>query len=167
MKDNPSYYKGDDRPVHNVSWNDVQEYITVLNAYTGKNYRLPTEAEWEYAARGGNKSKGYKYSGSNNIDEVAWCVDNSSSPRSVGTKKPNELSIYDMSGNLWEYCNDWYDSYTADPQINPTGPKTGDYRVIRGGAYYTQPFYMRVSSRNGLQPNEKIFGTFRLLLPEI
>ena len=166
MGTNPSYSKGDDTPVHFLTWNEVQEYITVLNAYTGKKYRLPTEAEWEYAARGGNQSKGYKYSGSNFFDEVAWHDGNSSDkPHPVGEKKPNELGIFDMSGNLWEHCSDCSGNYTADSQTNPTGPTTGDYRIIRGGAWYTAPTYIRVSTRSATRQNDKLFGGFRLVLP--
>ena len=134
MGKNPSCFKGNIRPVENVSWNDIQEFIEKLNAKTGKKYRLPTEAEWEYAARGGDQSKGYKYSGSNNIDEVAWLGDNSASrTHIVGQKQPNELGLYDMSGNVWEWCSDWYGSYSSGSQTNPTGPANGSRRVVRGG----------------------------------
>ena len=124
MGSNPSYYSGyPQRPVEYVSLNDCQEFITKLNQLTGKNFRLPTEAEWEYAARGGNKSKGYKYSGSNTIDNVAWYTSNSGSEtHDVKTKQANELGIYDMSGNVYEWCQDWYDSYSSGSQTDPTGP---------------------------------------------
>lgn len=137
MGTNPSKFTGDeDRPVEWVNWNDVQQFITKLNQLTGKNYRLPTEAEWEYAARGGNKSKGYKYAGSNNIDEVAWYWNNSVfTTHAVGNKAPNELGIYDMSGNVDEWCNDWYSDYSADAVTNPQGPSSGDNRVLRGGSW--------------------------------
>jgi formylglycine-generating enzyme required for sulfatase activity len=138
MGSNPSYFKGDNLPVERVSWNDVQEFIKKLNQKTGQKYRLPTEAEWEYAARGGNKSNGYKYSGSNNKDEVAWYYNNSNSKtHEVGTKAPNELGIYDMTGNVWEWCSDWYDEnyYKNSPSNNPKGPNSGDYRVLRGGSW--------------------------------
>lgn len=136
MGSNPSYFKGDNLPVEWVSWNDVQEFIRRLNARTGGNYRLPTEAEWEYAARGGNKSRGYKYSGSNEVDAVAWYDGNSNSrTHPVGTKQPNELGLYDMSGNVWEWCQDYYGNYSGESQINPKGPSSGQYRVLRGGSW--------------------------------
>ena len=134
---NPSYFKGAKRPVESVSWNDCQEFIRKLNAMTGKHFRLPTEAEWEYAARGGNRSRGYKYAGSNDLNSVAWYEDNSGNQtHEVGSKQPNELGLYDMSGNVTEWCQDWYDSkyYSSSPQSNPQGPSSGTYyRVIRGG----------------------------------
>ena len=125
-------------PVVHISWNDCQNFILKLNELTGKNFRLPTEAEWEYAARGGKKSNGYIYAGSNNAELVAWCCQNSSnSVHSVATKNPNELNIYDMSGNATEYCSDIYGPYSPEPQTNPTGPTTSQYdvvyRVHRGG----------------------------------
>ena len=154
MGKNPSRYKGDNRPVENVSWNDVQKFIKKLNAKTGKKYRLPTEAEWEYAARGGNQSKGYKYSGSNNRDEVAWYTNNSGKQtHPVGQKQPNELGLYDMSGNVWEWCSDWYGSYSSGSQTNPTGPANGSYRVLRGGGWFNSARGCRVSSRGGLTPS--------------
>ena len=132
MGKNPSKYKGDKRPVEQISWNDCQEFIKKLNQLTGKNFRLPTEAEWEYAARGGNKSKGY-----NTIGNVAWYTSNSSSQtHDVKTKQANELGIYDMRGNVWEWCQDWYGSYNGSLQINPTGPTSGSTRVCRGGSWY-------------------------------
>ena len=136
MGKNPSWYKGDNLPVEEVSWNDCQDFIKKLNALTGKNFRLPTEAEWEYAARGGNKSRGYKYSSSNNIGNVAWYKNNSAyKEHPFKTKRPNELGIYDMSGNVWEWCSDWYEDYSSAAQTNPKGATTGSYRVIRGGAW--------------------------------
>jgi formylglycine-generating enzyme required for sulfatase activity len=118
---NPSKFNGcDNCPVEGVSWNDIQEFIKKLNAKTGLNYRLPTEAEWEYAARGGAQSRGYKYSGSNSVDEVAWYYGNSGNEtHPAGTKKANELGIYDMSGNVYEWCNDWYGAYNSEAQTNP------------------------------------------------
>ena len=139
MGTNPSNYKGNSLlPIENVSWNNCQEFIRKLNAMTGKHFRLPTEAEWEYAARGGKRSKGYIYAGSNNLDEVAWYGDNSGSiTHPVGTKAPNELGLYDMSGNVLEWCQDLYDSsyYNFSPQNNPLGPSSGSIRINRGGSF--------------------------------
>ena len=137
MGSNPSYFDDDNRrPVENVSWNDCQEFIEKLNRLTGKNFRLPTEAEWEYAARGGNKSRGYKYSGSNNLDAVAWYKDNSrGETHPVAQKQSNESGLYDMSGNVWEWCQDWYGNYSINSQTDPTGPSTGNCRIVRGNGY--------------------------------
>ena len=130
----PLYGEGDNYPVYYVSWDDAQEFIAKLNAATDKNYRLPTEAEWEFAARGGNKSKGYRFSGSNNVNDVAWTRCNSDKyTHPVGTKLPNELGIYDMCGNVTEWCNDWYgeEYYACSPPTNPLGPDSGSRRVLR------------------------------------
>jgi formylglycine-generating enzyme required for sulfatase activity len=155
MDNNPSYFGGDSLPVTNVNWNDTQKFIQKLNSATGKNYRLLTEAEWEFAARGGNKSNNFKYSGSNNINEVAWYISNSNyQTQPVGTKKPNELGIYDMSGNVFEWCYDWYDLYTADSQVNPIGPPSGEYRIFRGGSVTASEKYCRVANRNAGEPTE-------------
>lgn len=149
MGSNPSYFEGSDLPVEQVSWNDCQTFLTKLNQLTGKTFRLPTEAEWEYAARGGNKSQGYKYSGSNTIGNVAWYYDNGGSKtHAVGTKQANELGIYDMSGNVWEWCSDWYDSYGSSSQTNPTGAASGSYRVLRGGSWSSYARGCRVAYRN-------------------
>lgn len=148
MKQNPSNFRGDNLPVDNVSWDDCNEFCRLLSQKTGKIFRLPTEAEWEFAARGGNKSNHYKYSGSNNLYEVAWCLDNSDSiPHPVKTKKPNELGIYDMTGNAWEWCSDWYERYHDYSQNNPHGPSSGEYRVHRGGGWLNSPLYCRISYR--------------------
>ena len=156
MGSNPSSFKGDNLPVEHVSWNDVKEFIRRLNAATGKQYRLPTEAEWEYAARGGSKSQGYKYSGSNNPNDVAWFSDNSgSTTHPVGTKSPNELGIYDMSGNVWEWCYDWYGTYPSSPQRDPTGPSSGSDRVYRGGGWGDVAGGVRVSFRNNYTPDSR------------
>ena len=151
--DNPSSFKGDNLPVESVSWNEVQTFITKLNIMTGKQYRLPTEAEWEYAARGGRNSEGYKYSGSNTVGNVAWYMNNSGDKtHDVGTKSPNELGIYDMSGNVWEWCNDWYGSYSSSAKTNPQGPSSGSYRVFRGGSWSGIAIGARVSYRGGSSP---------------
>lgn len=156
MGNNPSYFTSangytDDlnRPVEFVSWYDCQAFIANLNELTGKTFRLPTEAEWEFAARGGNKSQSYKYAGGNTLEDVAWCYYNSSStPHPVATKNPNELGLYDMSGNVWEWVQDWYGNYSSDAQTNPTGPASGTIRVSRGGAWDNTE-YCRVSMRTG------------------
>ena len=156
MGTNPSRFK--DRPENPgelVDWNDCQAFITQLNQLTGKQFRLPTEAEWEYAARGGNKSQGYKYAGSNNVDEVAWYSDNCNSTQSVGTKKANELGIYDMSGNVWEWCQDYYGSYTSAAQTNPTGPATGTDRIRRGVGWNGSSSSGRVSHRSSREQTYK------------
>ena len=154
MGSNPSNFTGTNLPVEKVSWDDCKTFIAKLNALTGKNFRLPTEAEWEFAARGGNKSKGYIYSGSNTIVDVAWYNSNSNwATCPVATKAPNELGIYDMSGNVWEWCSDWYGNYSSESQTNPTGPKSGSYRVERGGGWYSNARYCRVSYRGNYSPN--------------
>ena len=148
MGSNPSDFKGDDLPVEKVSWNDCQTFISKLNALTGKNFRLPTEAEWEFAARGGNQSRHTQYSGSSRIDDVAWYEDNSGGKtHPVKTKQPNELGIYDMTGNVWEWCQDWDDSYDSSAQTNPTGASSGSHRVVRGGSWDSSPWDCRSSNR--------------------
>ena len=137
MGKNPSYFKGDNMPVEQVSWNDCQKFISKLNTITGKTFRLPTEAEWEYAARGGKKSGGYQYSGSSNLSDVAWYDGNSGNKTHiVGSKQGNELGIYDMSGNVWEWCHDWFGSYSSSSQVNPLGANSGSGRVCRGGSWF-------------------------------
>lgn len=155
MGSNPSYFSGTDLPVEKVSWNDCQTFITKLNQLTGKKFRLPTEAEWEYAARGGNKSRGYKYAGSNTLSDVAWYSNNSSSKtHPVKQKQANELGLYDMSGNVWEWCQDWFGTYSSSAQTNPTGPASGSYRVYRGGSWYGSARYCRVSHRGSNTPTD-------------
>ena len=165
MGSNPSEFKGDSRPVENVSWNDCQTFISRLNAKTGKNFRLPTEAEWEYAARGGH-SGGSKYAGSDNINSVAWYDYNSGDEtHNVATKSPNSLGIYDMSGNVWEWCQDWYGNYSSSSQTNPKGPSSDDHRVNRGGGWYGLARDCRVSNRGLNTPSFSINGLgLRLVL---
>ena len=148
-----------DCPMQGISWDDAQDFITKLNQKTGKKYRLPTEAEWEYAARGGAKSKGYKYSGGNDIDVVAWYWDNANHKvHPVGTKAPNELGIYDMSGNIFEWCYDWYDDYTESSQTDPIGAALGEYRVMRGGSYGSTADRCRVAARYNHWPSYNNMG---------
>ena len=166
MGSNPSEFKGDDLPVDIVSWDDCQEFIRKLNDLTGQNFRLPAEAEWEFACRGGNNSRGYKYSGNNYIDNVAWYTDNSGDKtHPVATKSPNELGIYDMSGNVWEWCSDWKGNYSSGAQVNPKGPCKGVSRVLRGGSWYDDARYCRSSFRHFSGPGfrGKLLG-FRLSL---
>lgn len=168
MGTNPSGLKGDNLPVGQVSWNDIQEFLEKLNQKTGKNYRLPTEAEWEYAARGGNKSKGYRYSGSFDIGSVAWYKKNSNRKiYPVGQKQSNELGIYDMSGNVAEWCSDWYDSnyYSSSPENNPKGPEDGKYRICRGGASDgIKDGNCRISSRSRMSPDYRWYNKgFRIV----
>ena len=159
MGSNPSYYTGNSqRPVEMVSWGECQTFICKLNALTGKNFRLPTEAEWEYAARGGNKSRGYKYSGNNTLTDVAWYYDNASSTTHlVKQKRANELGLYDMSGNVWEWCQDRYGSnyYSQSPSYNPTGPSSGYCRVFRGGGWNYNAMNCRVAYRGSLNPDNR------------
>ena len=179
MGSNPSYFKncGDNCPVENVSWEECQVFISKLNQLTGKRFRLPTEAEWEYAARGGrdvarNVQLQTKYAGSNALGEVAWYLDNSDvnypggyeetggklGTHTVGTKKPNALGIYDMSGNVWEWCNDWYGDYSSGGVMNPKGASTGSGRVIRGGGWYGYGYNYRVSNRDYDRPSRSSYS---------
>ena len=183
MGSNPSWFSSNysyatnlQRPVECVSWNSCQTFINKLNELTGKTFRLPTEAEWEYAARGGNKSQGYKYAGSNDINKVAWYWDNIPSQSSytdgygtqtVATKSPNELGLYDMSGNVLEWCQDWYSSYSSESQTNPTGPASGSNRVYRGGCWNSDARGCRVSKRTFSPPMNTIYHLgLRLVLGE-
>lgn len=155
MGSNPSRFKGNNLPIERVSWEDCQEFIKRLNSLTGLNFRLPTEAEWEYAARGGAKSRGYKYSGSNDINAVAW-YDNTTNYKGtmpVATKRANELGLYDMTGNVWEWCSDWYGAYSSLHQTNPKGPSTGSDRVNRGGNWGYDEEDCRVSYRSRDNPS--------------
>ena len=163
MGNNPSHHKDSDCPVENVSWHDCQSFINKLKSLTGKDFRLPTEAEWEYAARGG-RSCGFKYSGSNTAGEVAWFDDNSrGETHPVKGKLPNELGIYDMSGNVWEWCQDWIGKYKSVSQTNPLGPSSGSKRVRRGGGWDSRAWNCRVSERNPSSPDRRNnFLGFRL-----
>lgn len=177
MGSNQSHFEGDNLPVKQVTWNNCQEFIRKLNQKTRKNFRLPTEAEWEYAARGGKKSRGYKYSGSNTLRDVAWfgqwngnTYDNGNSgekTHAVKTKSPNELGLYDMSGNVWEWCSDWYGSYGSSTQTNPTGSSSGSSRVLRGGGWLSRAGNCRVSFRRSNDPvREFDYCGLRLCLSE-
>ncbi len=168
MGTSPSEFKNcDNCPVEQVSWDDIQQFLSKLNSLSSKRYRLPTEAEWEFAARGGNSSNGFKYSGSNDLNAAAWYHDNSGSKtHSVGGKSANELGIYDMSGNVWEWCSDWYDSkyYSSSPSSNPTGAVTGTSRVLRGGGWLYFAVSCRVAHRSGLTPSGRVNDVgFRLV----
>ena len=168
MGNNPSNLKGDNLPVEQVNWDDCQKFISKLNNITGKTFRLPTEAEWEYAARGGNKSRGYQYSGSNNLSDVAWYGDNSGSKtHPVGSKQANELGIYNMAGNVCEWCQDRFGKYISSSQVNPTGANRGSYRVIRGGCWGYSAGICRSSCRSFSPPDHRGSGLgLRLVLSE-
>ena len=166
MGNNPSYNVGDNKPVDNVSWDKTQEFIELLNYKTGRKFRLPTEAEWEFAARGGNRSNNYKYSGSNSVGNVAWYQDNSNyETQNVKSKIPNELGIYDMSGNVFEWCSDWYGGYNSGAQTNPTGPEYGNNKIVRGGSFSYDDSYCRVTDRfSGTSSWYDICYGFRLVM---
>ena len=171
MGRNPSEFKGDSLPVEQVSWEECQTFIKKLNSLLsnqlgGKRFALPTEAQWEFAARGGMESKGYKYAGSNQLSALAWSESNSNrSTHPVAQKQPNELGLYDMSGNVYEWCSDWYGDYSIAEKMNPKGPNRGSYRVIRGGAWCHNAGCCRVSYRANYLPTNKGNGIgFRLCL---
>ena len=167
----PSHFQGgDDYPVENVSWNDVQEFLAKLRQKTGKEFRLPTEAEWEYAARSGGKQE--KYAGTSSeseLEQYAWYSSNSGEKtHPVGQKKPNGLGLYDMTGNVWEWCSDWYGEkyYSESPQENPQGPTSGESRLIRGGSWYGEPGLIRAAYRLRPDPSDRGGDIgFRLVLP--
>ncbi len=170
MGSNSSNFSGCDQcPVEQVSWDDVQQFITTLNSKTGKKYRLPTEAEWEYAARGGNQSRGYTYSGGNDIGSVAWYDGNSGyKTHAVGQKQANELGIYDMSGNVWEWCSDWYGPYSSSAEVNPSGGYSSKSRVSRGGGWGYNPQNCRMANRDFNVPGASYFNLgFRLVLAPV
>ena len=178
MGSNPSHFTGDSqRPVESVSWDDCQTFIQKLNTLTGQQFRLPTEAEWEYAARGGSQSRGYKYSGGKDVGSVAWYYENSGNarlddsswnvdkleqnncrPHPVKARQPNELGLYDMSGNVYEWCSDRYGSYSSGSQTNPTGPSSGSIRVYRGGSWGSSAGFCRVSYRDDYTPSRRSSG---------
>ena len=168
MKSNPSEFKGCDQcPIDKVSWDDAQQFIETLNALTGKKYSLPTEAEWEYAAKGGLQQKQFRYSGSDNVDEAGWYAGNSGRhPHPVGEKKPNAIGLYDMCGNVWEWCLDWYNKnyYEQNESNNPMGPSSGSGRVRRGGSWFTQAASCKTTTRNSVKQDYKDdLGGFRLV----
>lgn len=162
-----TYGVGPDYPMYYVSWDEAMEFCRLLSNKTGRTYTLPTEAQWEYAARGGNKNEGAKYAGSNMIDAVAWYTDNSgSSTHIVGSKRANALGIYDMSGNVWEWCKDWYaSSYVSYDTNNPVGPSSGSIRVSRGGGWNINASYCRVANRSYSSPGYRSnYLGFRVVL---
>lgn len=168
MGSNPASNKqGGNYPVESVSWNDAQEFIRRLNTATNQNFRLPTEAEWEYACRSGGKKE--QYCGGDNLDDLAWYEDNSGgASHPVGTKQANGLGLYDMSGNVWEWCSDWYDEnyYRSSPRQNPPGPSSGVSRVDRGGSWFRRSGYEYAAFRRGLNPGNRLGAIgFRLVAP--
>jgi formylglycine-generating enzyme required for sulfatase activity len=167
MGNNPSRFKGGNYPVEHVSWNDIQNFILRLNSNSGRSFRLPTEGEWEYAARSGGKKE--KYAGGSDINRLAWYDGNSDgSTHPVGMKEPNGLGLYDMSGNVWEWCSDWYgeDYYQQSPRNNPQGPSFGLFRVIRDGCWNGNPWLARSSNRDRFRPDYRLDNLgFRLVLP--
>ena len=168
MPETPSWGWIDSHPIVNVNHSDAMAYCDWLAEKTDANYRLPTEAEWEYAARGGKGSKGTKYSGGRSLDNAGWYGDNSGSKtHSVATKNPNELGVYDMSGNVWEWCKDWYADYSATAQTNPKGVASGSNRLVRGGSWAYSASYCRVADRGGNDPTRRFdyFG-FRVVLSQ-
>lgn len=154
MGNNPSGYTDDAQlPVESVTWNDCQQFIAKLNEITGGSFRLPTEAEWEYAARGGNRSKGYVYCGSDTLANVGWYKDNAEErPHKVKLLAPNELGLYDMSGNIWEWCSDWMGDYTAEDAVDPQGAAEGRARIVRGGSWLVDAAVCRPADRSSGAP---------------
>ena len=167
MGSNPSNFKGNlQLPVENVTWDECQTFISKLNELTGKRFRLPTDAEWEFAAYGGNNSNGTIFAGSDDIDQVGWYgVNSNSQTHPVASKQPNELGLYDMTGNVWEWCQDWYGRYTNNAQVNPTGPTYGTQRVYRGGSYYNDARFCRIYyGGTGIPSSFSVNRGFRLAM---
>ena len=170
LEDDPTWIYRQYKPATLHDWYACEEFAKKVSEITGKKFRLPTEAEWEYAARGGHRSRGYKYSGSNNFDEVGWSYDNpvegsEASLMLIAMKKPNELGIYDMSGNAMEWCSDWYELYSEENQENPTGPETGSSKVLRGGSFMQNTHRCRVAHRGyGRPDNPMSFTGMRLVM---
>lgn len=168
MGNNPSRFIGFDNPVEMINWNECATFCSELSRITGKQFRIPTEAEWEYAARGGHNATPSKYSGSSFYDNVAWYSGNcESKPHPVGGKTPNELGIYDMSGNVWEWCYDWYGGYSGNTQTDPVGPNSGTYRILRGGSWYENGTSCRITNRRNFNPTNKYYdiGLRIVLIP--
>jgi formylglycine-generating enzyme required for sulfatase activity len=168
MPTEPSWGWQESHPIVNVNWNDAVAYCEWLSHKTGRTYRLPTEAEWEYAARGGQQSRRTTYAGSNVLDEVGWYTSNTQDKgtKAVGQKRANELGLHDLSGNVWEWCSDWYDQtyYANSSSSNPTGPATGSYRVLRGGSWLINPANNRVAIRcHGTPSYRYIYVGFRVV----
>lgn len=156
MNNNPSHFVAEHNPVETVSWNDCQVFIRRLNSLSGKHFKLPTEAEWEYAARCCHMSSSPTSCIAEDLGNIAWYEDNSfGTPHSVASKKPNKSGIYDMLGNVWEWCSDWYDSYQSYAQIDPTGPVRGLFRVFRGGSWAKSAVHCRITSRSGWGEDNK------------
>ncbi|MBR5147045.1 MAG: formylglycine-generating enzyme family protein [Bacteroidales bacterium] len=165
MGTQPSHFIGDKKPVEQVTWYNCQSFVMKLNQLTGMKFRFPTEAEWEFAAKGGNKSEGYYYSGSDDINDVAWYAAEGKKTREVKTKMPNELGIYDMCGNVMEWCYDLFGDYTSDHQVNPTGSTSGTDCMVRGGCCLSDATYCRTTVRSFFHPGGQSYGIgFRLAL---
>jgi sulfatase modifying factor 1 len=168
MPEAPSWGWNDKHPIVNVNYNDAVSYCNWLGEEYGGDWRLPTEAQWEFAARGGTKSQRFTYSGSNDLDEVAWYADNAGGKtQAVGRKKANELGLYDMNGNVWEWCEDWYGDYDATAQTNPKGATSDSRRVLRGGSWYRSATACRVANRDDNDPASRngVSG-FRVVLSQ-
>ncbi len=162
---NPGHFVGEQKPVEQVTWYDCKTFINKLNQLTGMKFRFPTEAEWEFAAKGGNESQGFYYSGSDNIDDVAWYSAEGKKTRDVKTKLPNELGIYDMCGNVMEWCGDLFGDYNSNHQTDPTGPASGTDYIVRGGCCLSNATYCRMTVRSFFNAGGASYGIgFRLAL---